>query len=67
MTGRLSQRRRMSEAEQAEDYAQIIRSADWIQPDWQALNARIIDEFGLAGLARIKRRAWRMIEGEPRR
>jgi hypothetical protein len=63
MTGRLSQRRLKSEAQQAEDYAQILRSADWIKPDWRALNARIIDEFGLAGLSRIKRAAWQIVEG----
>jgi hypothetical protein len=60
----LSQRRQKAEAEQAEDYAQTIRGEGWIKPDWRALNARIIDEFGHAGLLRIKRAAWRLIEND---
>jgi hypothetical protein len=61
MNGKLSQRRQKAEAEQAEDYAMSIRSEGWIKPDWRALNERIIDEFGLAGLLRIKRAAWRIV------
>jgi hypothetical protein len=59
----LSQKRRKAEAEQAEDYAWAIRNAGMVKPDWKALNARIIDEFGLAGLMRIKRAAWKAVEG----
>ena len=66
MTGRLSERRRQSEENEAEDYAAVIRDVDWIRPDWTALNARIIDEFGQPGLLRIKRRAWQIIEGNAR-
>jgi hypothetical protein len=66
MSGTLSPRRRKAEEEQAEDYAAAIRAEAWIKPDWRALNARIIDEFGHGGLLRIKRRAWRIIE-EPER
>jgi hypothetical protein len=63
MSGTLSKRRQKAETEAAEDYAQVIRGEAWIQPDWRALNARIIDEFGHAGLLRIKRAAWKLIEG----
>lgn len=59
----LSQKRQKAEAEAAEDYAQVIRGRGYIQPDWKALNARIEDEFGLAGLRRIKQAAWKLLEG----
>jgi hypothetical protein len=62
MTGKLSKRRQQAESEKAEDYAYAIRGEAWIKPDWRALNASIIDEFGHAGLLRIKRMAWRLIE-----
>lgn len=62
MTGRLSAHRQRAEAAKAEDYAWAIRNEGQIRPDWKALNATIIDEFGHAGLLRIKRLAWRMIE-----
>jgi hypothetical protein len=62
MTTKLSERRQRAEENEAEDYADVIRNVDWIRPDWTALNERIIDEFGRAGLLRIKRRAWQIVE-----
>jgi hypothetical protein len=63
MSGKLSERRRRMEEEQAEDYAAAIRHSGWITPGWTALNEQIIEEFGRAGLLRIKRRAWEIVEG----
>lgn len=59
---KLSERRQKAEAEAADDYAQAILNQGWIKPDWHSLNARIIDEFGRAGLLRIKRAAWQIVE-----
>ena len=61
MTGKLSARRLRAEEEQAEDYAACIRNP-YFNGDWKAYNAILIDEYGLAGLQRIKRRAWQIIE-----
>lgn len=60
-----TKRKAEAEAAEAEDYAQALLNAQWVRPDWAALNARIVDEFGLAGLRRIKRAAWKRVE-EPK-
>ena len=65
MSRKLSERRLRFEEEQAVDYAAAIRNSGWITPSWKALNEQIIEEYGLAGLERIKRRAWQIIESEP--
>jgi len=33
-------------------------------PDWKAINAAIMAKWGFRGLERVKRRAWRLIEGK---
>ena len=63
---RLSAPRRLAEEAQAQDYAWAIQNSGWATPDWGALNEQIIKEFGMAGLNRIKRRAWKIIHELPR-
>jgi len=59
-------RRKQAEEEEAQDYAWAIRNSQHIQPDWSAKNGDIIDRFSRAGLLRIKRRAWQIVEGPQR-
>ncbi len=62
MSGKLSAHRQRAEEEAAEDYAWSIRNADQIKPDWNSRNEILIEEFGLGGLVRIKRRAWQLLQ-----
>lgn len=57
--------RAQREEEAAEDYAAMIR--DGIRHDWAAWNAILIEEFSLTALARIKRRAWQIVENPDER
>ena len=53
--------KRQREEEAVEDYVWSIQNR--INRDWTAYNAILIEEFGLPGLKRIKRKAWSLIEG----
>lgn len=48
------------EEEAAEDYAWSIRN--WPNRSWPDYNALLIEEHGMAGFMRIKRRAWQLLQ-----
>ena len=60
----LSKARADQEEVEAQEYAATIQAERRGAPptNWKSLNLALIKEYGDAGLFRIKRRAWRIIE-----
>jgi hypothetical protein len=62
----LSPERRRAEAEEAEKYARDIvleREGRLAMDEFSIINARIIRQYSLTALSRIKERAWAIVEG----